>query len=193
MSGCCRVIAPLITLVVLAVLIIVVVLSINLHDANLPPTFEVYSASINSLTVNTAELTADWNILLSTKNPNHGMRVYYEATSFELFYKDIVLDKSTLPIFFTDKSATQVINMKPSVVNKPLDASVANDIVLSRDEHGIVEFGLNISTSIRFKNNLLRSHDHKSLKVVCYPLKFVFNNATHAGTLSQGLTCRRVE
>jgi len=101
MSCCCRVIAPLITLVVLAVLIIVVVLSINVSDADLP-TFEVYSASINSLTVNTAELTADWNILLSTKNPNHDMQVYYEATSIELFYKDIVLDKSTLPMFFTD-------------------------------------------------------------------------------------------
>jgi len=83
--------------------------------------------------------------------------------------------------------------MKTSVVNERLDANVANDIAISRDEHGIVEFGLNISTSIRFKNNLLRSHDHKSLKVVCYPLEFVFNNATHAGTLSQGLTCRRIE
>ncbi len=83
MSCCCRVIAPFITLVVLGVLIIVVILSINLHDADLP-TFEVYSASINLLTVNTMELTASWNILLSTKNPNHDMRVYYEATSIEL-------------------------------------------------------------------------------------------------------------
>lgn len=146
---CCRVIAPFITIFLVTILIITVILAITLREADLP-IVKVDSASINSLTVNTTEFTGDWNITLSFTNPNHDLRVYYNTISVELFYKDLVLTKSTLPSFIGNNT-TSVINMKPSVVIEHLDSGVANNISLSR-EHGTVEFGLNVSTSIWFRN-----------------------------------------
>ena len=72
---------------------------------------------------------------------------------------------------------------------------VTNNIYRSRSEHGRVEFGLKLLTSIRFKKDIFESN-WIPLKVVCYPLTFVisqnvYNITTSAGILLQGVTCTR--
>jgi hypothetical protein len=163
------------------------------------PTFRVESASLNQLNVNgrkleTEKMSAAWNITVSVSIPKQYLSVSYQGTlDADIFYReengDITLKTSTMEPFNGGK-----IEMKVKVDSyKPLH--VANSIYRSHREHGRVEFGLKLFTSIRFKKDIFET-DLIPVKVVCYPLSFVisqnvYNITTSAGILMQGVTCTR--
>jgi len=158
------------------------------------PNFEVGSeGSLNSLTVSNTQLTAEFNLTVSVDNPTQYSRIYYDAISAEIFYQGegLVLTKSSLPSFTTHEKS--VIHMTLSV-NKPFDFGGAATKIAQSCKDGTVEFGLILSSKIKYKNNLSHS-GWESLKVVCNPLKFGvspndFNtNTTNPGILLEGVTC----
>lgn len=163
------------------------------------PTFQVESASLNQLTGNgrklgTEKMSAAWNITVSLSNPKQYLSVSYQDTlDAEIFYMDeyggiITLNTSTIQPF-----NGSMIEMKLKVDS--CEPHVTNNIYRSRREHGRVEFGLKLFTSIQFKKDIFESN-WITLKVVCYPLSFVisqnvYNITTSAGILLQGVTCTR--
>jgi hypothetical protein len=158
------------------------------------PNFKVGSeGSLNSLIITNTQLTAEFNITVSVDNPTSHSRVYYDAVSAEICYQGegLVLTKSSLPSFTTHKRS--VIHMTLSV-NKPFDFGGAATSIAQSRKYGTVEFGLILSSKIKYKNNMAHS-GWESLKVVCNPLKFGvspndFNtNTTNPGILLEGVTC----
>ncbi|CAI8590977.1 unnamed protein product [Vicia faba] len=89
----------------------------------------------------------------------------------EVFYmnESVVLDNPTLPTFPINGPDVSVFQMT-RLVNKTVDCVVEKNIVRNRHEHGRLEFGLVISGTLKFSNTIF--HSRKSLKVICYPLKF---------------------
>jgi hypothetical protein len=152
------------------------------------PNFEVGSeGSLNSLTVSNTQLTAEFNLTVSVDNPTQYSRVYYDAVSAEIFYvgEGLVLSKSSLPSFTTHKKSVTHMTLS---MNKPFDFGGAAIKIAQSRKDGTVEFGLILSSKIKYKNNMWNS-GWESLKVVCNPLKFGvspsdFNpNTTNSGIL----------
>lgn len=162
------------------------------------PSVRVDYASLSSFKVsNTTKLTAEWNIKLLLSNPNGHLRISYHHDAFhgKIFYRnqqgrpdnDIILETSTLQSFFNGNNMVQIkLN-----VDTYVGSYMAEKIDLSRRNHGMVEFGLIVSTSMRFKSDFFVFSGSKSSNV-CYPLRFeisqnVYN--TTPGILLQGVTC----
>jgi len=159
------------------------------------PNVRVDSGSLSSFKVsNTTKLSAEWNIKLTVSNPNHHLRISYHHDAFhgKIFYRDpdndITLETSTLQSFFNGNNNMVQIKLK---VDTYVGSYVAEKIDLSRRNHGMVEFGLVVSTSMRFKSYFFVFSGSESSNV-CYPLRFEISqnvyNAT-PGILLQGVTC----
>ncbi|RHN55550.1 hypothetical protein MtrunA17_Chr5g0419071 [Medicago truncatula] len=158
------------------------------------PEFQVDSVgSLNSLTVNGPQFSAELNISVSAYNPTDYSCAYYEAVSAEVFYggEGLVLSKTSLPSFTTHSQSTSVMKMT-LLVNKSDDfGGVATAIAQSR-KNGMVEFGLIVSALFKYKNRWDQSK-WTSLKAVCKPLKFAVSpndyNTTIPGILLKGSRC----
>jgi len=190
-------------LFILGLIALVIVFLVKLTDAQtdpdlmfaILPDFNVDSGSLNSLTISNTQLTAEFNITVSVDNPTSYSRVYYDDVSAEIFYRGegVVLTKSSLPSFTTDIGRENVIQMTLSV-NKPFDFGGAATSIAQSRKDGTVEFGLILSSKIKYKNNMWHS-GWESLKYVCNPLKFGvsandFNtNTTSPGILLEDVTC----
>jgi len=161
------------------------------------PSFRVDTASLNQLTLNgsrileTEKMSAALNITLSVSDPNQHLSVSYQETlDVEVFYMDEYGDNIPL-----NTSTIQPFNGSKIELNLKVDSyeplHLAESIVLSRNEHGRVEFGLKVFTSIRFKNDIFDS-DWIPLMTVCYPLSFAISRNVYNSTpavLLQGATC----
>ncbi|GAU11731.1 hypothetical protein TSUD_74820 [Trifolium subterraneum] len=174
----------------LAFAIIVVVLYLFSASRNAPfPTIEVNSASINSLTlVNNTKLTSNWSIRLFVTNEDLNHIIYFDNISVNIFYMDshLILNKTTLPSFKTD--VMSIIDINPSVNGFVVPGVAAN----TTDHHyGMVQFGLDVSASIKFKTEIF-SAGWKHLNVVCYPLMFAYANNTGTWGLLNPFICVKV-
>jgi len=158
------------------------------------PEFQVDPVgSLNSLTVNGPQFTAELNISVSAYNPTDYSRADCDAVSAEVFYRgeSLVLSKISLPSFTLHHQRTSVMKMT-LLINKSDDfGGVASGIAQSRKD-GMVEFGLIVSALFKYKNRWAESH-WTSMKVVCNPLKFAVSpndyNTTTPGILLKGLSC----
>jgi hypothetical protein len=152
--------------------------------------------SLNSLTINHSQFTTEFNISVFVYNPTDFSRVYYDAVFVEVFYggEGLVLNKTSLPSFTTNRKSASVIKMILSVNRSDDFGGVATGISRSRKD-GMVEFGLVLKALFKIKNYVYHS-GWSSLKVVCHPLRFAvspnnYNTTTH-GILLKGLTCNPV-
>ncbi|AES97023.2 putative immunoglobulin-like protein [Medicago truncatula] len=186
--GCSR----LIILVPFVLILTYIILSMDVVPDS--PSFDVESeGSLNSLTVNGTQLTAEFNISVSGYNFKSYSRVYYDDVSAEIFYRGegVVLTKSSLPSFTTDGKSESVIHLTLSVNKSDDFGGAATGIARSRKD-GTVEFGLIVKSLFKYKNRWAQS-DWRPMKVVCNPLKFAVspndNNTTNPGILLEGLRC----
>jgi hypothetical protein len=193
MSSSCR----LFTIIIALTILVIFFAALVINEDKQFPSFRVKSASLSQLTVNgsrileSEKMSAALNITLSVSNPILNFRIF-ETLDVEVFYMDeygdnITLNTSTIQPFNGSK-----IELKLKVDSyEPLH--LAESIVLSRNEHGRVEFGIKVFTSIRFKNDIFDS-DWIPLKAVCYPLSFAISRNVYDSTpaaLLQGVTCTR--
>jgi hypothetical protein len=187
---------------IIALIVIIFVLLALAHATNRGkqfPSFRVESASLNELTINgsrileTEKMCASLNITLSVSDPYQYLSISYQETlNADVFYRDeygdVTLNTSTIQPF--NGSMTELKLKVDSY--EPLH--LVESIVRSRREHGRVEFGLKVFTSIRrFKKHIFVSN-RKHLKYVCYPLSFGISKNVYNSTpaaLLQGVTCTR--
>lgn len=152
--------------------------------------------SLNSLTINYNQFTIQFNISVSVYNPTDFSRVYYDAVSMEVFYRGegLVLNKTSLPSFTTNRKSASVIQMTLPVNRFEDFGGVATGISRSHKD-GKVKFGLVLKALFKIKNYVYHS-GWSSLKIVCHPLSFAVSpndyNTTTRGILLEGLTCNPV-
>jgi hypothetical protein len=181
-------------IILVPIVLILTYINLLLDVIPLSPSFVVESeGSLNSLTVNGTQLTAEFNISVSVHNFKSYSRIYYDAVSVEIFYRGegVVLTKSSLPSFTTDSDKESAIHLMLSVNKSDDFGGAASGIARSRKD-GTVEFGLIVKYLFKYKNRWAQS-DWTSTKEVCNPLKFAVSpndyNTTTPGILVEGLRC----
>ncbi|KEH22038.1 transmembrane protein, putative [Medicago truncatula] len=123
---------------------------ITLHLPTLPhviPKFEVSSASLYSLNINSSRISAEWDVTLNVLNPKYWLDVSYKVVSVGVHYNSkhaqdhlgaILLDS-----FFHGSNDNVTLGVRFNMTVH-VDDKVATDIVVSRSR-GRVKFGILLS------------------------------------------------
>jgi len=185
---CVRCIALLCCIIILIPVCILVIFIDSLHPSM--PMFEVDLASINSLNINGSKLTAEWDITLFVKNPNHYHSVSYDNVSIGINYNDKHNLLATTLINPFNQGRYEIDNKRVQL-NMDADNDVAAHIT-SSCSRGVVNVGIVVSTSVKFKGSY-HFRRVRPLNVVCEPLSFITSeghlNGTSNWVLLNGLTC----
>jgi len=121
----------------------------------------------------------------------HGHRLWQSATLTSL--SSSFTKMKTSPLSSTNHQFLLFTSVNGSVV-----PGVANVINHSSSEFDRVQFGTNLSASVKYKNKIFHFHSSsKTLKVVCFPLVFQVspnsNNTVAPGTLLNAVTCSETD
>jgi len=138
------------------------------------------------------KLTAEWDITLFVTNPNREHSVSYDNVSIGINYNDNH-NQSLLATTFINpfhQGSYEIDNQRVQL-NMDADNDVAANIT-STCSRGVVNFGIVVSTSVKFKGSY-HFRRVRPLKVVCEPLSFITSeghlNGTSNWVLLHGLTC----
>ncbi|RHN45002.1 hypothetical protein MtrunA17_Chr7g0225541 [Medicago truncatula] len=166
---------------------------ITLHLPTLPhviPKFEVSSASLYSLNINSSRISAEWDVTLNVLNPKYWLDVSYKVVSVGVHYNSkhaqdhlgaILLDS-----FFHGSNDNVTLGVRFNMTVH-VDDKVATDIVVSRSR-GRVKFGILLSLLVNY-SDMFYFYRGRPLKVYCDPLYFVLSPRSPNWVLLHGLTC----
>lgn len=129
----------------------------TLHLPTLPhviPKFEVSSASLYSLNINSSRISAEWDVTLNVLNPKYWLDVSYKVVSVGVHYNNKHAQDHLGTILLDSFSHGSNDNVTLGVqfnMTVHVDDKVATDIVVSRSR-GRVKFGIVLSLLVNYSD-----------------------------------------
>ncbi|XP_010248447.1 PREDICTED: NDR1/HIN1-Like protein 3-like [Nelumbo nucifera] len=147
------------------------------------PEFRVDSVSVSSLNINNSQVTGNWDVGFTVRNPNKKMSVHYDNMFSTLFYRRQSLSDTSLPPLSQGKKNETTVRARFAASSGYIgDAASA---LASDRSSGSVSFNVNIGAWVWFKAGAWRTRRHL-LRVFCEDLKVGFSSNTQTGVLSGG-------
>ncbi|KAF6169313.1 hypothetical protein GIB67_013743 [Kingdonia uniflora] len=155
------------------------------------PEFRVDSASVTPFNASLGQVTGNWDIGLSVKNPNKKMNVYYDRIEASVFYDDEFLSETALAPFWQAKRNATTIRARFSAVGVYVNERSLKRIADDRSK-GLVDFNLRMLAWVRFKAGAWRTRRHL-MRVYCEGVKVGFSSSSGLGTLTGGANACKVD
>ncbi|XP_077234428.1 NDR1/HIN1-like protein 10 [Tasmannia lanceolata] len=146
------------------------------------PDFSISSASVSPLnTSSSSQLTANWDLTFSVRNPNKKMNIYYDRIVASVVYGQDVLSVTTLQPFYQAKRNLTTVRARMVVDSFYVGDKVMRNIAAERSL-GAVNFNFRLVAWVRFRSGAWRTRRHL-MRVFCEDVKIAYSNATALGTL----------
>ncbi|XP_077240058.1 NDR1/HIN1-like protein 26 [Tasmannia lanceolata] len=146
------------------------------------PDFSITSASVSPInTSSSSQLTANWDLTFSVRNPNKKMNIYYDQIDASVFYGSDFISLTSLPPFYQSKENITTVRARLAADSAYIGDGVVSDIAGERS-HGAVSFNFKVIAWVRFRSGAWRTRK-RILKVFCDDVKIAYANATAFGTL----------
>ncbi|XP_043691529.1 NDR1/HIN1-like protein 10 [Telopea speciosissima] len=148
------------------------------------PEFQLDSASVSSFNVSSSDLTANWDLAFTVRNPNKKLIVFYDSFDGYVFYGRAQLAETSLPPFYQGKRNQTTVQAKFAAASTYVNDYVASSIAADRSQ-GAVSFNVRLVTWVRFKSGLWRTRRHW-MSVLCRNVRVSFSSNSRVGSLSGG-------
>ncbi|XP_010262977.1 PREDICTED: protein YLS9-like [Nelumbo nucifera] len=150
------------------------------------PEFRLNSASVSSFNVNATQVTGDWNLDFTVRNPNKKMSVYYDHIESTFYYRGAQLSDTFVAPFSQGKKNETTMQVKFAAASQYVPESSAKALASDRSS-GEVGFNVRIWAWVWFKCGGWRTRMHY-LRVFCDNVKIGFSSNRGVGVLSGGPT-----
>lgn len=158
-----------------------------------PPKFQVDTMTVLPFNISstqlTTQLTTNWVVAFSVKNPNHldYQQIYCDDVTASIFYKDTNISSMAIKPFLTyqNQKVSVPVNMGPTSVN--INGSVAGAIIEDWSR-GAVNFSLIFNATARINPWSNNGQEERALmSVSCGDIRIeFFPSMKFAGTMSGG-------
>lgn len=168
----------------IAVLIIIGAVSFILWLVLRPrlPQFSVTSVSVTSFNLSSSSLTANWDVVLSVRNPNKKMTVEYGSAEAAVTYDSKTLASTTLSPFSQGKRNQTTVSARLAAAGSYVGEGTASQLTADR-ARGSVVFRVKLFAWVRFRSGAWRTRSH-FMRVWCRHVPVALSSAQSQGSLS---------
>ncbi|XP_042475176.1 NDR1/HIN1-like protein 10 [Macadamia integrifolia] len=148
------------------------------------PEFQLDSASVSSFNVSSSDLTANWDLNFTVRNPNKKLTVFYSNFRGVIFYDRMQLAETSLPPFEQGKRNQTTVRAKFAASSTYVDDNLAKSLATDRSQ-GAVSFNVRLVTWVKFKTGWWRTRMHW-MSVHCSDVRISFKSNSGVGSLTGG-------
>lgn len=166
--------------IVLLSLIVLVGLAVLITWLAIRPKKLVYTiedGSIHGFNLSHDRLTANFDFILRAHNPNHKVKIYYDAMDVSVLYDDQQIAFYTVEPFYQPRKNVTKLEVKPVANCVLLMRSVSKDLRLEKSS-GVVELAVYLKAKIRFKVGMWKLR-RRTLKIRCKPVLVPLSSSKH--------------
>ncbi|XP_043716635.1 NDR1/HIN1-like protein 10 [Telopea speciosissima] len=172
-----------ITIIVVIVIMGAISLIIWLIIRPRVPEFQLDSASVSYFNVSTSNLTANWDLGFTIRNPNKKLSVYYDSFFVNMLYGREDLAETSLPPFDQGTRNQTTLRAKFAAASTYVEDNAAKSMAADRSL-GAVNFNVKLVSWVRFKSGGWRTKRH--LMSVHCRVRVSFSSNSRVGYLSDG-------
>lgn len=143
------------------------------------PQFSVSSASVSSFNLSSSQqLSADFDVTLTVRNPNKKMGVQYDGVRAAVLYGGETISETSLPPFYQSKGNVTTVHARLVAAGEYVVGDVTNGINSDRSHgNGAVRFQFRVLSWAVFNSGGWRTRRHV-MRVYCEDVSIGFNNST---------------
>uniref|UniRef100_A0A6V7QWL2 Late embryogenesis abundant protein LEA-2 subgroup domain-containing protein n=1 Tax=Ananas comosus var. bracteatus TaxID=296719 RepID=A0A6V7QWL2_ANACO len=144
------------------------------------PQFSVSSASVSSFNLSSSsqQLSADFDVTLTVRNPNKKMGVQYDGVRAAVVYGGETISETSLPPFYQSKGNVTTVHARLVAAGEYVGGDVTNGINSDRSHgNGAVRFQFRVLSWAVFNSGGWRTRRHV-MRVYCEDVSIGFNNST---------------
>ncbi|KAM1309915.1 hypothetical protein ACFX13_006697 [Malus domestica] len=130
--------------------------------------YTIEDGSIQNFNLTNNHLSADFDFVIRSYNPNKRVSIYYDSIGATVNYNDQTLAFSGIEPFYQRRRNVTRFDVKFTAPSTALSSSVSKDLMLEK-RSGKIQFDVWLKARIRFKVGALKSH-HRTLRVSCSPV-----------------------
>lgn len=148
------------------------------------PGFSISSASVSRFNLSSTNLTADWDIVFSIRNPNKYHNIEYGTYHANVYYGSALLAKTTLSPFSQGKDKEIPVTISVAALSSHVKEDAA--LRLADDHaHGSIEFRVRLLfPGVSFLSRRRASDGPLLIKVWCVHVPVDFSSPQGGGLLS---------
>ncbi|KAK9280030.1 hypothetical protein L1049_013715 [Liquidambar formosana] len=148
------------------------------------PQVTVDSVSVTNFTTSSSQVTGNWDVRFSVRNPNKKMSIYYDSIVSSLFYEAAFLSRTTLPPFDQDTRNLTTVRAEFAAAGVYVDGRLVNEINSER-ARGAVGFDVTVQARVRFSAGAWKAR-RRFLRVLCEDVAVGLSSNGASGTLVGG-------
>ncbi|CAI9105734.1 OLC1v1004733C1 [Oldenlandia corymbosa var. corymbosa] len=149
------------------------------------PEIRVDSLSVSNYNLSGYQLTANFQIGITVRNPNSKIKVDYDQVDAYVYSKDYRLAETSLAPFSQPKKNETSIRASEAAVNTYVDGDLVSDMNGQRSRSGRVNFNVRLLMSLRLKAGAWFSR-RRYLKAFCGDLSVGIASNSSNGSLIGG-------
>ncbi|XAR59638.1 hypothetical protein NMG60_11015546 [Bertholletia excelsa] len=148
------------------------------------PEFRVDSVSLSNfnLSSSSSQITGNWDVQFTARNPNHKISLYYDHIDASVSYKSERLSETRMAPFAQGKRNQTAVRATFVAALAYVDKSVVDGITKERTR-GNVNFNVRMVARVRFKGSVWRDR-RRFLSVYCGDLVVGVSAKNGGGTLT---------
>ncbi|KAK9280314.1 hypothetical protein L1049_014002 [Liquidambar formosana] len=137
--------------------------------------YTVEAASVSGFNLTHDHLSADFDFMLRSVNPNRKVSIYYDSMEVMVSYYDNILAFAEVQPFYQPRQNVTQLEVKPVAKSAALMESASRDLRLEKSSGG-VELDIRVKARIRLKMGAWKSR-RRTLKVFCPHVLVHFSSA----------------
>ncbi|XP_027335897.1 NDR1/HIN1-like protein 6 [Abrus precatorius] len=132
-----------------------------------PPSFSLTSLNLSSLNLTSSStLTSNFNLTLSTTNPNNKIIFFYHPTTVSILSGDLAVAQGTIPSFQHREKNTTLLQASVASIDEAVESDVAMELKQSLKSKNGLALKVELETKVEAKMGVLKT-PRVGLRVLC--------------------------